>query len=143
MVPLLLVTLAFGVAAAVAVLVVRDRPVLTDDPADPRALRWPPEGPVGPEDLAAARFTVAVRGYRMDEVDRVLADAQIALAERDARIAALVRAGGDLTPSAEDPATGPSAEPGPSAGTGPERELRTDRASPSGAESATDEGASA
>lgn len=89
MLMLLLIALALGVVAAVAVLVIRDQPVLADDPADPRALRWPPQGEVGPDDLAGARFTVALRGYRMDEVDRVLADAQAALARRDARIAEL------------------------------------------------------
>ena len=90
MVLLLLIALALGVVAAVAVLVIRDQPVLTDDPADPRALRWPPEGGVvSADDLAQARFTVALRGYRMDEVDRVLADVETALTQRDARIAEL------------------------------------------------------
>lgn len=86
---LLLVVVALAVVAGVAVLVSRDRPLLADDPVGARALRWPPEGEVSPDDLAGARFTVALRGYRMDEVDRVLDDARTALAERDRRIARL------------------------------------------------------
>ena len=86
---LLLVCVAIAVVAGVAVLVARDRPVL-DDPVDARQLDWPPEGrDLRPDDLGGARFTVAVRGYRMDEVDRVLDDAAAALAERDRRIAEL------------------------------------------------------
>lgn len=84
---LLFVAVGIAIVAGVSVLIARDRPLLADDPVDARALRWPPEGPVTPDALAAARFTVALRGYRMDEVDRVLDDARAALAERDRRIA--------------------------------------------------------
>jgi DivIVA domain-containing protein len=75
--------LALGVVGLVAVLIARGEPLLVDDPVDARALRWPPGDPVQPEDLRALRFTVALRGYRMDEVDRVLDDLQAALADRD------------------------------------------------------------
>jgi DivIVA domain-containing protein len=88
-VTLLLVTIGIAIVAGVAVLVARDRPVLEADPVDPRALRWPPQGPVTPASLAEARFTVALRGYRMDEVDRVLDDARDALEKRDRRVAEL------------------------------------------------------
>jgi DivIVA domain-containing protein len=47
------------------------------------------EGPVDAEALAAVRFPVVVRGYRMDVVDAVLDTLGAALAERDARIAEL------------------------------------------------------
>ncbi len=96
---LLLVCVAIAVVAGVAVLVARDRPLLDDDAAPARQLEWPPEGrAVVPDDLDQARFTVALRGYRMDEVDRVLDDAAAALAERDRRIA-------ELEGVAEPPAT--------------------------------------
>ena len=86
---LLLVCVGIAVVGGVAVLVARDRPLLEDDPVEHRRLQWPPAGEVSAQDLAGARFAVVVRGYRMDEVDRVLGDAIGALAERDQRIAAL------------------------------------------------------
>jgi DivIVA domain-containing protein len=87
----LFVVIALVVVAGVAVLVVRDRPLIADDPVGSRALAWPPPDGIGPQDLADVRFAVALRGYRMDEVDRVLDDTREALAERDARIADLHR----------------------------------------------------
>jgi len=88
-VTLLLVAVGIAIVVVVAVLVARDRPVLEDDPVDARRLDWPPDDPLTPAALADARFTVALRGYRMDEVDRVLDDARAALAARDERIADL------------------------------------------------------
>lgn len=82
--------LALAVVAVVAVLIARGEPVLTDDPVEARALRWPLSDPIRSEDLSDVRFTIALRGYRMDEVDRVLDDLRVALAQRDSRIAALV-----------------------------------------------------
>lgn len=87
---LLLTVVAIAVVAVVAVLVARDQPLIQDDSVAPRALRWPPDGPVQAADLADVRFTVALRGYRMDEVDRVLDDLRVVLAERDAQIARLL-----------------------------------------------------
>ncbi len=85
----LFVVLAMAVVAGVAVLVVRDRPLISDDPVGSRALDWSVRNGVRPQDLAAVRFAVVLRGYRMDEVDRVLDDTREALADRDARIADL------------------------------------------------------
>jgi DivIVA domain-containing protein len=87
----LFVVIAIVVVAGVAVLVVRDRPLITDDPVGSRALVWSTHEGVRPQDLAEVRFAVALRGYRMDEVDRVLDDTREALAARDARIADLQR----------------------------------------------------
>ena len=70
-------------------LVVRDRPLIDDDPVGSRTLVWAPQDGVAPQDLADVRFAVALRGYRMEEVDRVLDDTREALADRDARIADL------------------------------------------------------
>ena len=107
---LLLVCVAIAVVGGVAVLVARDRPVLEDDPVEVRRLAWPPQGrALRPDDLGDARFTVTVRGYRMDEVDRVLGEAAAALAERDRRISELE--GSDAARSAAgDSQTRPSAD---------------------------------
>jgi DivIVA domain-containing protein len=87
----LFIVLAIVVVAGVAVLVVRDRPLIADDPVGSRALAWSTEDGVTPQDLAEVRFAVVVRGYRMDEVDRVLDDTREAVAVRDERIADLQR----------------------------------------------------
>ena len=50
-----------------------------------------PAGPVGRPAIDALRFTVAFRGYRMDEVDEVLDRLAAEIAQRDARIAELER----------------------------------------------------
>lgn len=44
---------------------------------------------VQPDDIGRLRFSVALRGYRMDQVDAVLARLATALAERDAALAAV------------------------------------------------------
>lgn len=51
-----------------------------------------PTGPVGRDHLEALRFTVAVRGYRMDEVDATLDRLAAEIEWRDARIAELEHA---------------------------------------------------
>ncbi len=86
----LFIVVAIVVVAGVAVLVVRDRPLIADDPVGSRALAWSARDGISPQDLADVRFAVALRGYRMEEVDRVLDDAREALAGRDAQIADLV-----------------------------------------------------
>jgi DivIVA domain-containing protein len=123
-VTLLLVVVGIAVVAGAALLVARDQPVLDDDPVEARALAWPPPGGVSPQGLAAVRFTVAMRGYRMDEVDRVLDDARAALLERDSRIADLERVvqvlagrpqASSATVTRTTPAPGEAADPRPSA----------------------------
>jgi DivIVA domain-containing protein len=49
----------------------------------------PVDRPVGRADVEAVRLPVAVRGYRMADVDDVLGRLGAELAERDARIAGL------------------------------------------------------
>jgi DivIVA domain-containing protein len=90
-VTLLLVLVALAIVGVVAVLLARDEPVLEDDPVAPPAPAWPPAGPVTAQALVAVGFPVVLRGYRMDAVDRVLDDTSVALAERDERIAQLLR----------------------------------------------------
>lgn len=84
-----------GVAAVLflaAVLSTREGPVLADASPDAADLVLP-EGPVHAEDVAAVRFPLAVRGYRMAEVDLVLERLAAELADRDRRIAQLEGAG--------------------------------------------------
>ena len=87
----LFVVVAIVVVAVIAVLIVRDRPLIEDDPVGARALAWSGGAGVTPRDLAEVRFAVALRGYRMEEVDRVLDDTRATLASRDARVAELQR----------------------------------------------------
>jgi DivIVA domain-containing protein len=49
----------------------------------------PPDRPVGRGDVDALRFPLAVRGYRMADVDDALGRLGAEIAERDARIADL------------------------------------------------------
>ena len=60
-----------------------------------------PPGDVSREDVDALRFTLALRGYRMDEVDEVLDRLTAELDRRDARIAELEA--GPERPGPEDP----------------------------------------
>ena len=72
----------------------------------------PPEGTV-PADLEALRFTPALRGYRMDEVDRVLDQLALELRRRDdeiSRLHAVLRGEVDADPLAAEAAT--LADPG-------------------------------
>ncbi|MCU0301924.1 MAG: DivIVA domain-containing protein [Candidatus Nanopelagicales bacterium] len=91
MVTLLLGLVALAIVSGLAVLLARDAPVLDDDPVATPPPAWPPAGPVTAEALGEVGFPVVLRGYRMDVVDRVLDDAATALAERDDRIAQLLR----------------------------------------------------
>jgi DivIVA domain-containing protein len=76
------------VAAAVAT---HEGDVLVDAPPDDADLVLP-DTALQPEDVAEVRFGMAVRGYRMAEVDRVLARLATELAVRDTRVAALEQA---------------------------------------------------
>jgi DivIVA domain-containing protein len=87
-----LVTL-LGVLGVLAVLFVagvvatRDDPLLADAPPDEADVGLPP-GPVQPEQVRGVRFGLALRGYRMREVDAVLERLAVELADRDAQLAA-------------------------------------------------------
>ena len=87
----LLVVVAIAIVGAVVVLVARDRPLIEDDPVGSRALQWSGAEDLTAHDLAEVRFTLALRGYRMEQVDQVLDDTRAALSERDARIVELQR----------------------------------------------------
>lgn len=84
---LLLVAVALvGVVAAVAVGRVRGG---LGEPVRSRADNALPAGRLEPADLGRARFSVGLRGYRMDEVDAALDRVQAELAQRDAEVATL------------------------------------------------------
>ncbi len=71
-----------------AVLATREGPELADAPRDAPDLALP-VGPLSADDVAEVRFDLALRGYRMSEVDEVLDRLAAELRARDERIAAL------------------------------------------------------
>ncbi|MEU8568297.1 DivIVA domain-containing protein [Streptomyces pathocidini] len=115
----LLIALVAVVAAVTLVVVGGDDGValpeaLPDRLEDP----LPADRPVGRADVEALRLPMAVRGYRMAEVDEALDRLGTELAERDARIeeleAALAGAGASApeAPRLPDEHDGPGGEPG-------------------------------
>lgn len=89
---LVIVVAVLFVAAAVAT---REDDLLVDVPADAADVELP-AGPLQAEDVAEVRFGLVVRGYRMSEVDTVLARLAAELAARDTRILALEQALADV-----------------------------------------------
>jgi DivIVA domain-containing protein len=79
-----------AVLIAAAVVATRDEPLLADAPPDRPDVGLPPR-PLEPSDVAQVRFSMAPRGYRMSEVDAVLARLADELADRDRQIEALQR----------------------------------------------------
>jgi len=76
----------------------------------------PPEGVVA-DDLDALRFTPALRGYRMDEVDQVLDQVGVELRRRDEEIARLGAAlRGEPYPAEAAPGSDGDADAGHDAG---------------------------
>jgi DivIVA domain-containing protein len=74
---------------AAAVLATRETgPELAEAPADAADLALPP-GRMGPDDVARLRFSMAPRGYRMEQVDLALDRLAAEMADRDRRIAEL------------------------------------------------------
>lgn len=78
-----------AVVAAVALAVLGEGGALRDAEPDRLDDALPPDRPVGRADLEELRLPVALRGYRMTDVDDVLDRLGAELAERDARIAEL------------------------------------------------------
>jgi DivIVA domain-containing protein len=88
-VPLLLVLVLLGVLAAVAVLAAGRGGSMADAPRDRAPGAALPDSAVSADDIDHLRFSLAFRGYRMDEVDATLDRLAAELAERNARIAEL------------------------------------------------------
>lgn len=107
-VTLFLLLLAVGLVVAVAAVAAGRIRGGLEDAAPSRPLRPLPEGRIAPSDVDALRFTPALRGYRMDEVDAALARLRDALTERDAELAELRRRGEESAASRDGD---PSSEP--------------------------------
>ena len=86
---ILVLLLLLAVVGAVAVVAAGHGGSLPDAEADRSPSALLPDGPLERGALEQVRFPVVFRGYRMDEVDRVLDRLAGELEERDARIAAL------------------------------------------------------
>ena len=85
----LFVVVAIAIVGAVAVLVARDRPLIEPDPVGGRPLDWSDQDGFSVKSLSEVRFSVALRGYRMEDVDDVLRHlaAQLEVAEADSAAA--------------------------------------------------------
>jgi len=105
-VSLVLLLVILAVIAGIAVVAAgRGEGLSSPDPErSPRGTL--PAGEVGRADVDALRFTLALRGYRMDEVDDVIDRLLDELDRRDARIAELE---GPATPTAPAAALDPPA----------------------------------
>ncbi len=82
-VQLFLVLVALAVVAGVAAVALGHVRGVLDEPTHSRPYRPLPEGRLEPDDVDDVRFSLALRGYRMEEVDAVLTRLSVALAERD------------------------------------------------------------
>jgi DivIVA domain-containing protein len=71
-----------------AVVATREDQAMAEAAQDLPDLALPPR-PLGPADVAAVRFSMAPRGYRMSEVDVVLERLAAELADRDRQLAEL------------------------------------------------------
>lgn len=75
-----LVTCALAVVVGVVVAVAASRgEAMQPVEPDRRDVHVPADRPLGARDLEQVRFTTALRGYRMDEVDALLARLQLQL----------------------------------------------------------------
>jgi DivIVA domain-containing protein len=107
-VTLLLTLLVLAVVAAVAAVATGRITGGLDTPASSLPARLLPPGDIGAADVQRVRFSPALRGYRMAEVDEVLDRLTAELARRDDTIAALGRGPSPYGPGAryEAPANG-------------------------------------
>jgi DivIVA domain-containing protein len=74
--------------------------------------------PITADDLKDVRFTTAVRGYRMDEVDTLLARLRADLLSRETELSEQTAPGHDAEPTADSPVP-PPADEEPDEPTGP------------------------
>ncbi|MDP9433936.1 MAG: DivIVA domain-containing protein [Actinomycetota bacterium] len=88
MLTLLAVLGVLGALFLAAALATREDQALAPAPPDAADLALP-TGPLTPDDVRGVRFGMALRGYRMREVDVVLDRLAEELADRDRRLAAL------------------------------------------------------
>ncbi len=107
------VLLGILVLGGVAVVAAGRGEGLTGAEPDRPDLALPADGPLARSDVDQVRFSVGLRGYRMDEVDDVLDRLALDLEARDERIAVLEREAGAVAavPAVPGAATGPDAAP--------------------------------
>jgi DivIVA domain-containing protein len=106
-VTLLLTVLVLAVVVAVAAVATGRIAGGLDDPVSSLPSRLLPEGGVAAAELEQVRFSPALRGYRMSEVDVVLDRLAVELARRDETIARLEQQVAELDPQPAGPPTGP------------------------------------
>jgi DivIVA domain-containing protein len=113
--PYLLVFVVLVAAAAVALVLGRTGGMSVPMSAAVSTQGWRdlPEGEVTSDAIHAVRFDRAVRGYRMDQVDSVLARLAQEAAQREARLRELALAAGGGFVALVPGADGPDAPPDP------------------------------
>lgn len=89
MIVLLLATLSLFVGLGIAYALMRGRVSVHLPPRTSSMGGGLPTGPITCRDIESVRFDVVLRGYRMDQVDDVLARLQAELSDRDNQIALL------------------------------------------------------
>jgi DivIVA domain-containing protein len=109
---LVFVLAGVAVVTVVALLAVGRLGELPDVDPDRPPTAMPEDRPVESADVDAVRFTVGMRGYRMDEVDEVLDRLAAEVAARDERIAELESRAGSPAPGAAT-AVATAVDPGP------------------------------
>jgi DivIVA domain-containing protein len=100
----LFVLLAMAVIALVAGVVTGRISAGMEAPVSSSPFRGLPSDAVTPGDLETLRFTPAVRGYRMDEVDQVLDRLAVELHRRDDELRLARTALDGVLPVGDDPA---------------------------------------
>jgi DivIVA domain-containing protein len=115
---------AIAVLGGVAMVAAGRGTGLTESEPDRPDVQVPPDRAMDKDDVDALRFSVGLRGYRMDEVDDVLDRLAGELALRDARIAELEGAAPASQPGEVPGATLGSVAPAASADEPQERDDR-------------------
>jgi DivIVA domain-containing protein len=110
-VPLLLLFVLLVVIAVVAVVSTGRGDALPDAPPDRSPWGRLPTGAVARDDIDELRFSLAFRGYRMDEVDDVLDRLSAELSDRDEQLAWYRQRYGPARPDRAERPSGHS--PGP------------------------------
>lgn len=109
-VSIVLLLAVLAVLGAVAVVAAGRGDALPEVDPDRAPLGVLPPDDIGPSEVERLRFSLAFRGYRMDEVDDVLDRLTAELADRDARIAEL-QAGAPAEATDQVPASEPARPP--------------------------------
>jgi len=110
-VSIVLLLAVLAVLGAVALVAAGRGTAMPDVDPDRAPLGVLPPDDVGPTEVERLRFSLAFRGYRMDEVDDVLDRLTAELADRDARIAELQKPPDQVQPTDQVRASEPARPP--------------------------------